>query len=172
LITDRSRGEEPVMLFSGGALLVGDVARPDLLGGAEQTRRNAAMFCHTLRDKVLALPDFVEVYPTHVAGSLCGGSIGSRLSTTIGYERRMNRLLSGLSSAEAFSDRKARLSAAGTTVGINRIAAFPPAQSQLPPIAVLGTVLKLCIALVSVKSARVLQAPIQRASDRVVLGPC
>jgi hydroxyacylglutathione hydrolase len=105
LITDRSRGEEPVMLFSGGALLVGDVARPDLLGGAEETRRNAAMFCHTLRDKVLALPDFVEVYPTHVAGSLCGGSIGSRLSTTIGYERRMNRLLSGLSSEEAFSEQ-------------------------------------------------------------------
>ena len=36
--------------------------------------------------KVLALPDYVEVYPTHVAGSLCGGHIGSRLSTTIGYE--------------------------------------------------------------------------------------
>ena len=105
LITDLSRGEEPAILFSGGALLVGDLARPDLLGGEEETRRNAAAFCHTLREKVLALPDFVEVYPTHVAGSLCGGSIGSRLSTTIGYERRMNHLLTNLTSEEGFSEQ-------------------------------------------------------------------
>jgi hydroxyacylglutathione hydrolase len=105
LITDLSRGEEPALLFSGGALLVGDVARPDLLGGAQQTQRMASAFCRTLQDKILALPDFVEVYPTHVAGSLCGGNIGSRLSTTIGYERRMNQLLADLSSAETFAER-------------------------------------------------------------------
>jgi hydroxyacylglutathione hydrolase len=93
LITDRSRGEEPAILFSGGALLVGDLARPDLLGGEVQTPRSASMFCRTLQSKILTLPNFVEVYPTHVSGSLCGGSIGSRLSTTIGYERRMNRLM-------------------------------------------------------------------------------
>ena len=102
LLTDRSRGDEPAILFSGGALLVGDLARPDLLGGEEETRRNASLFCETLQSKILTLPDFVEVYPTHVSGSLCGGSIGSRLSTTIGYERRMNRLLADLSNAEAF----------------------------------------------------------------------
>jgi hydroxyacylglutathione hydrolase len=102
LITDRSRGEEPAILFSGGALLVGDLARPDLLGGEVQTRRSASMFCRTLQSKILTLPDFVEVYPTHVSGSLCGGSIGSRLSTTIGYERRMNRILADLSDSEGF----------------------------------------------------------------------
>jgi len=102
LITDRSRGEEPAILLSGGALLVGDLARPDLLGGDEETQRGAEAFCDTLQRKILPLPDFVEVYPTHVAGSLCGGHIGSRLSTTIGYERRMNRLLSGLSSKGEF----------------------------------------------------------------------
>lgn len=102
LVTDRSRGEEPLMLLSGGALLVGDLARPDLLGGPEETRRHAGQFCHTLQEKILALPDFVQVYPTHVAGSLCGGSIGSMLSTTVGYERRMNRLLAGIASTEEF----------------------------------------------------------------------
>ena len=102
LVTDRSRGEEPVALFSGGALLVGDVARPDLLGGEEQTRRHAESFCHTLQKKILTLPDFVEVWPTHVAGSLCGGNIGSRLSTTIGYERRLNQLLAGITSQDEF----------------------------------------------------------------------
>lgn len=102
LVTDRSRGGEAALLLSGGALLVGDVARPDLLGGGEQTRHLAAETCRTLQEKILRLPDHVEVYPTHVAGSLCGGHIGSRLSTTIGYERRMNRMLAGLGSKETF----------------------------------------------------------------------
>lgn len=105
LVTDRSRGEEPALLFSGGALLVGDLARPDLLGGAEETHRNAAAFCQTLQEKILTLPDHVQVYPTHVAGSLCGGSIGSMLSTTIGYERRMNQLLANIDSKEEFVER-------------------------------------------------------------------
>ena len=102
LVTDRSRGEEPALLFSGGALLVGDLARPDLLGGEEEARKSADAFCQTLQSKILTLPDFVEVYPTHVAGSLCGGNIGSRLSTTIGYERRMNQVLSNLTSSDEF----------------------------------------------------------------------
>ena len=102
LVTDRSRGTEPAILLSGGALLVGDVARPDLLGNSEETEHHARELCRTLQEKILRLPDHVEVYPTHVAGSLCGGSIGSRLSTTIGYERRMNALLAGLSEQETF----------------------------------------------------------------------
>jgi hydroxyacylglutathione hydrolase len=102
VVTDRSRGDEPAILLSGGALLVGDLARPDLLGGAEETQRGAEAFCNTLQTKILPLPDFVEVFPTHVAGSLCGGNIGSRLSTTVGYERRMNQLLASLSSKDEF----------------------------------------------------------------------
>jgi hydroxyacylglutathione hydrolase len=102
LISDRSRGDQPAVFLSGGSLLVGDVARPDLLDGQGDTRRHAAELCRTLQDKVLKLPDFVEVYPTHVSGSLCGGSIGSRLSTTVGYERRMNKLLATLSSETKF----------------------------------------------------------------------
>ena len=110
LVTDRSRGDEPSLLLSGGALLVGDVARPDLLGGAEEAARHAAEMAQMLRQKILPLPDFVEVYPTHVAGSLCGGSIGSRLSTTVGYERRLNpalvKLQGGDTSVENLFDLK------------------------------------------------------------------
>jgi hydroxyacylglutathione hydrolase len=105
LLTDRSRGDEPVALLSGGALLVGDVARPDLLGGEAETRAGAAALCATLKDRILTLPDHVEVYPTHVAGSLCGGNIGSRLSTTVGYERRMNQLLAQIDRREDFVDQ-------------------------------------------------------------------
>ena len=102
LVTDRSRGDEPALLLSGGALLVGDVGRPDLLGDDEQTRHLAGETYRTLQKKILSLPDHVMVYPTHVAGSLCGGHIGKQLTTTIGYERRMNKLVSGIGSKEEF----------------------------------------------------------------------
>lgn len=97
--------DEPAMLLSGGALLVGDVARPDLLGDQQQTRRAAERFCHTLQSTILQLPDHTLVYPTHVAGSLCGGSIGSRLVTTVGYERRTNPLLADLEDTDGFVDQ-------------------------------------------------------------------
>lgn len=102
LVTDRARGEAPAMLLSGGALLVGDVARPDLLGGPDDAQRQVEVLCRTLQTRILTLPDHVEVYPTHVAGSLCGGSIGRRLSTTIGYERQMNAMLARLAEEDAF----------------------------------------------------------------------
>lgn len=110
LIYDRTSGDEPTMLLSGGALLVGDLARPDLLGGVEEARNAARDFCHTIQEKILwRLPDHVEVFPTHVAGSLCGGNIGSRLSTTVGYERKTNAVLTRVSSSEEFVEECIRL---------------------------------------------------------------
>ena len=102
LVRDKGRGEDPLMLLSGGALLVADVARPDLLGDEAEKRRNAKAMCRTLRDKILPLPDHVLVYPTHVSGSLCGGNIGSMLMTTIGYERKLNDMLTRISNEEDF----------------------------------------------------------------------
>ena len=106
LVHDASHSrEEPALLVSGGALLVGDLARPDLLGTPEQTRDSAAAFCTTIQQKILTLPDHVLVYPTHVAGSLCGGSIGSRLVTTVGYERRTNPVLTRVQDADGFVEQ-------------------------------------------------------------------
>ncbi|GAC1583350.1 MAG: MBL fold hydrolase [Candidatus Dormibacteria bacterium] len=102
LVYDRAAGDEPAMLLSGGSLLVGDLARPDLLGGEDAARQAAQVFCHTIQETLLTLPDHVEVFPTHVKGSLCGGNIGSRLSTTIGYERRTNAVLSRVSETDGF----------------------------------------------------------------------
>ncbi|MPZ72335.1 MAG: MBL fold metallo-hydrolase [Nitriliruptorales bacterium] len=99
LLHDREAGDEAALLLSGGALLVGDLARPDLLGGEDEARAAARAFCKTLQAKILTLPDHVEVWPTHVAGSLCGANIGSRLSTTVGYERRTNPVLAELDRA-------------------------------------------------------------------------
>jgi hydroxyacylglutathione hydrolase len=110
LVYDRSAGEEPALFLSGGALLVGDIARPDLLGGEEEAKAAATTFCHTIQEKILwKLPDHIEVFPTHVAGSLCGGSIGSRLSTTLGYERKTNAVLARVASSEEFVDECIRL---------------------------------------------------------------
>jgi len=110
LIYDRTSGDEPAMLLSGGALLVGDLARPDLLGGEDEARSAARDFCHTIQEKILwRLPDHVEVFPTHVAGSLCGGNIGSRLSTTVGYERKTNAVLARVSTSEEFVEECIRL---------------------------------------------------------------
>ncbi|MDQ3772247.1 MAG: MBL fold metallo-hydrolase [Actinomycetota bacterium] len=110
LVHDRSAGDEPTMLLSGGALLVGDLGRPDLLGGPDEARSAARALCHTIQEKILwRLPDHVEVFPTHVAGSLCGANIGSRLSTTVGYERKTNEVLARVSSSEEFVDECLRL---------------------------------------------------------------
>jgi hydroxyacylglutathione hydrolase len=110
VVYDRSTSADvPAMLLSGGALLVGDLARPDLLGGRDQAEAAARDFCRTIQTKILELPDHVEVFPTHVAGSLCGGNIGSRLSTTVGYERRTNEILATVSSKAEFVDQCLRL---------------------------------------------------------------
>ncbi|MDP9073707.1 MAG: rhodanese-like domain-containing protein [Actinomycetota bacterium] len=109
VVYDHSAGDTPALLLSGGALLVGDLARPDLLGSRRDAERAAETFCHTIQEKILTLPDHVEVFPTHVSGSLCGANIGSRLSTTVGYERRTNTVLSGVDSAEGFVSECIRL---------------------------------------------------------------
>jgi hydroxyacylglutathione hydrolase len=110
LVYDRPSGAEPTLLLSGGALLVGDLARPDLLGGDAEAKEAAVTFCHTIQEKILwRLEDHIEVFPTHVAGSLCGGNIGSRLSTTVGYERKTNAILAQVSSSEEFVDECIRI---------------------------------------------------------------
>jgi hydroxyacylglutathione hydrolase len=80
----------PGLLLSGGALLVGSVGRPDLLGGLAQAREGALALHQTLHQRLAGLPDDLPVYPTHLAGSLCGAGIGDARSTTLGWERRVN----------------------------------------------------------------------------------
>jgi len=91
VVADRSRGEEPVSLFSGDTLFVGDVGRPDLFPG--RGRELASCLYDSLHEKLLKLPDFCEVYPAHGAGSLCGRSMGAKRTSTIGYERKYNAAL-------------------------------------------------------------------------------
>jgi hydroxyacylglutathione hydrolase len=90
LAADLHRSPDPWLAFTGGMLLVGDVGRPDLLGGPEDAQKAAARLWNSLTRKIVPLADHVEVYPTHVAGSYCAAHIGNRFSSTIGFERRHN----------------------------------------------------------------------------------
>ena len=85
-------GARPVAVFSGGALLVGTVARTDL-AGPELTEPLARAAFRSLHGRLLSLPDELAVYPTHGAGSFCATPAGDQRTTTIGAERRHNRLL-------------------------------------------------------------------------------
>lgn len=88
-VADRTRGAEPWLVLSGDSLFVGDVARPDL---AVEPHEGARGLYHSL-DRLVALGDGVELYPGHVAGSLCGAAMSSKGSSTIGFERRFSPLL-------------------------------------------------------------------------------
>jgi len=89
-VIDRSRAEEPWLVLTGDSLFVGDTARPDLAVEAVEGARDL----YASLQRLLELPDGVEVFPGHVAGSLCGAAMSSKASTTIGFERRFNPMLS------------------------------------------------------------------------------
>jgi hydroxyacylglutathione hydrolase len=88
LVTDKTRAVEPWFVLTGDTLFVGDVGRPDF--GGEQA---AARLYASLTERLLRLPDSVEVYPAHGAGSSCGRAMSSKTATTIGFERRFNAAL-------------------------------------------------------------------------------
>jgi glyoxylase-like metal-dependent hydrolase (beta-lactamase superfamily II)/rhodanese-related sulfurtransferase len=87
-----TRDGAPMALFSGGSLMVGTVGRTDLLGSRQRETLARAQF-HSLRDRILGLPDDLVVYPTHGAGSFCSAPGGTDRTTTIGRERIQNPLL-------------------------------------------------------------------------------
>ena len=133
-VADLTRSEEPWLVLTGDSLFVGDAARPDL---AVDAMEGAEGLFHSLR-RLLELPDGVEVFPGHVAGSLCGASMSSRASTTIGFERRFNPMLS-LPDADAFVAESAGVSSPkppnlARIVALNRgpFAPIPPVPPELP----------------------------------------
>jgi hydroxyacylglutathione hydrolase len=88
LVSDRTRSNEPWFVLTGDTLFVGDIGRPDL-GGPNAA---GALFT-SLHEKLLALPDYIELYPAHISGSPCGRAMSGKPSSTIGFERRHNEAL-------------------------------------------------------------------------------
>jgi glyoxylase-like metal-dependent hydrolase (beta-lactamase superfamily II) len=92
VVADQKRGsDEPWLVFTGDSLLVGDVGRPDLHANGDA--RPLARTLHRSLRRLLELPDHVSVYPGHYAGSVCGRSLSGNPFSTIGFERRHNRML-------------------------------------------------------------------------------
>ncbi|MEY4930616.1 MAG: hypothetical protein RI909_1340 [Bacteroidota bacterium] len=93
LLTDHPASEEPVMLFTGDFVFVGDVGRPDLLekaAGFAGTKEAGAKEMYKSIAKFNALADYIQVWPGHGAGSACGKALGAVPSTTVGYEKVRN----------------------------------------------------------------------------------
>ncbi|UCE16082.1 MAG: MBL fold metallo-hydrolase [Candidatus Bathyarchaeota archaeon] len=91
-LADLTVGEEPIMVFTGDALFVGDVGRTDLYGHKEATRLAGNLY-DSIFNKLLPLGDKVILCPAHGAGSVCGGPISEREQSTLGLERIQNPVL-------------------------------------------------------------------------------
>ncbi|HLE98529.1 MAG TPA: MBL fold metallo-hydrolase, partial [Gaiellaceae bacterium] len=133
-VSDRSRSPDPWIVLTGDSLFVGDAARPDL---AVEAREGAEGLFHSLR-RLVELGDGVEVYPGHVAGSLCGKAMSSKASTTIGFERRFNPALAtddvALFIAESAAISAPRPPNIERIVEMNRgpFVGAPPEPTELP----------------------------------------
>ncbi|MCI0575266.1 MAG: MBL fold metallo-hydrolase [Chloroflexi bacterium] len=104
LVTDTAGADRPMGLFSGDFVFVGDVGRPDLLEKAARVantaEKGARQMFHSLQ-RFKELPDYLQLWPGHGAGSACGKALGAVPSSTVGYEKMFNWALSQ-TSEEAF----------------------------------------------------------------------
>ncbi len=143
LVVDGATTDQPGILLSGDFVFVGDLGRPDLLdeaAGLVDTRfLGARQSYESLRDRFLPLPDHLQLWPTHGAGSACGKALGGVPSSTVGYERLTSwwspllraqdqegfvaRLLEGQPDAPLYFARMRRTNTEG-----------PPLLGQRPPL--------------------------------------
>jgi glyoxylase-like metal-dependent hydrolase (beta-lactamase superfamily II)/rhodanese-related sulfurtransferase len=139
LTADLDKSPEPSVVFTGDTLFIGDVGRPDL--SPDKTPQElAGMLYDSLHDKLMKLPDAVEVYPAHGAGSLCGRQMSTDRSSTIGREKSTNYALKAGTREEFIrlltSELPERPGYFALDAEINREGA--PALSDLPPLAALA----------------------------------
>ena len=91
LVRDLRRGDGPWFVLTGDTLFVGAVGRPDLAG---REREMAVTLYDSVHDKLLCLPDDIEIFPGHQAGSACGAGLSGKPSSTMGFEKRWSPGLS------------------------------------------------------------------------------
>lgn len=137
----------PTLAFTGDLLFVGSVGRPDLLGN-ENEKVLAKQLYRTLFETLAPLPDFIEIFPAHGAGSLCGKEIGSRHSSTLGYEKQCNpwliqqpyetwakRLLKEMPAAPAYFKEMKRIN----IIGLDKVSQ----KKEMPPLATIDEAIKM-----------------------------
>lgn len=142
LVIDTEVSNEPQKILTGDTLFIGDVGRPDLAGGKGYTpQMMAEMMYDSLHEKILKLPDEVEVYPAHGAGSMCGKNMSKETSSTIGEQRKFNYALkpmtkeqfvammtTDLPEAPAYFPRDAEINRAGA----RELSELPPPAALSP----------------------------------------
>jgi glyoxylase-like metal-dependent hydrolase (beta-lactamase superfamily II)/rhodanese-related sulfurtransferase len=113
LVTDIEVSDQPQKILTGDTLFIGDVGRPDLAGGKGYTPQTMAeMMYDSLHGKILKLPDEVEVYPAHGAGSMCGRNMSKETWSTIGEQRKFNYALKPMTKEQFVSMMTADLAEA------------------------------------------------------------
>lgn len=90
-VADTSFSDDPVGVFTGDVLFVGDVGRTDFFPDAAE--EVAGLLYDSIFDKLLPLGDHVLLWPAHGAGSVCGANMAEREESTLGYEREHNKIL-------------------------------------------------------------------------------
>jgi hydroxyacylglutathione hydrolase len=94
IVTDTAGADRPMGVFTGDFIFVGDVGRPDLLEKAAKVmgtmEAGARTLFRSLRRFAAQVPDFVQIWPGHGAGSACGKALGAVPQSTLGYERLFN----------------------------------------------------------------------------------
>jgi len=98
LYIDHKRSESPWAVFSGDTLFVGDIGRLDFTGAGTFRQMYESLY-----GKLLSLPDYLELYPAHYVGSVCGKGMSLKTTSTIGFERNFNPALQSRS-FEVFED--------------------------------------------------------------------
>ncbi|MFW9981883.1 MAG: MBL fold metallo-hydrolase, partial [Candidatus Thorarchaeota archaeon] len=93
VVADKSVSPDPIVAFTGDTLFVNSVGRTDLVDIKKHEEMSQKLY-QSLHEKLLSLDDGVVIHPGHGSGSVCGGAIGDREFSTIGYERNHNEWLS------------------------------------------------------------------------------
>lgn len=107
LLTDNPATNEPIMIFTGDFVFVGDIGRPDLLekaAGLIGTQEVGAKQMYESIQRFAELPPFVQVWPGHGAGSACGKALGAVPSSTVGYEKIRNWAFQYANDENGFTD--------------------------------------------------------------------
>lgn len=107
LLTDHPATDKPVMVFTGDFVFVGDIGRPDLLekaAGLIGTQEKGAKQMFQSIQRFAALPEYVQVWPGHGAGSACGKALGAVPSSTVGYEKIRNWAFQFKNNEKGFTD--------------------------------------------------------------------
>jgi hydroxyacylglutathione hydrolase len=107
LVTDGAATDEPMGILSGDFVFVGDVGRPDLLetaAGQAGAMEGSAKVLYNSLEKFKSLPEYLQLWPGHGAGSACGKALGAVPKSTVGYEQKFNQSIKSAVTEQDFVD--------------------------------------------------------------------